>query len=58
MKILSVRKKISLYAFLMGVQKIDGATQMFAIINFPAAATLKFGSLPGNIHYNELLSHG
>jgi hypothetical protein len=49
MKILSVRRKIPLFAVLMGVQEIDGATQMFLIINFAAAATAEVRKPSGKI---------
>ena len=59
MKILSVRrKKIPLYVLFDGRLNTDVATQMFVLINFPAAVTWKFESLPGHVQHKEVLSHG
>ena len=57
MKILSVRRKIPLYVVFDGSLKIDVATQMFVLINFPAAVISKYESPPGHVQHNELLSH-
>jgi hypothetical protein len=58
MKILSVRRKIPLCVVFDDCLKIYVATRMFVLINFPAAVTWKFESLPGHVQHNELLSHG
>jgi len=48
MKILSVRRKIPFYLVFDGSLKADVATQIFVLINFPAAVTCKFETLSGH----------
>jgi hypothetical protein len=58
MKILSVRRKIPFYVVFDGSLKTDVATQMFVLINFPAAVTWEFETLSGHVQLNELVGHG
>jgi len=51
-KILSARRKIPFYGAFDGSLKIDVASEMFVIINFPAAVTWKFKTLSGHVQHN------